>query len=77
VEHPDVLSILLEDDGVGIDQRAVATGRGLDTIRRKIAYLKGRIEIGSKEEKGTLIMIEIPVINKHKRTDGHENTYSG
>ena len=61
VEHPGQLSIVVEDDGVGIDEREGPKGRGLDTIRSKIAYLNGRIEISRKKEKGTLIVIEIPV----------------
>lgn len=61
VEHRGVISILVEDNGVGIDEQVASSGRGLDTIRSKIAYLKGRMEMDSRDGKGTLIMIEIPV----------------
>ena len=77
VEHPGAISILVEDDGVGMGQQAMPAGRGLDTIRRKIAYLKGRIGIDAKNEKGTLIMIEIPFASKNSGRDGDKNTYSG
>jgi len=71
VEHPGILSVLIEDDGVGMDEQSAGKGRGLDTIRSKIAYLKGRIEINTKKGKGTLIVIEIPLRMKKKGTDGH------
>jgi signal transduction histidine kinase len=60
VEHTDQLSLLVEDDGVGIGDSSPG-GKGLGTIRAKIAYLNGRIEIGRKKDKGTLVVIEIPV----------------
>jgi signal transduction histidine kinase len=63
VEHKDRLSLLVEDDGVGIGQPSTG-GKGLGTIRSKIAYLNGRIEISGKKDKGTLVVIEIPIDNK-------------
>jgi signal transduction histidine kinase len=75
VEHSGQVSILVEDDGVGIDMGQPVKGRGLDTIRSKIAYLNGRVEIGKKKERGTLIVIELPIVNERK--DAHENHYSG
>lgn len=75
VEHTGQVSIMVEDDGVGIDQDPAVKGKGLDTIRSKIAYLNGRIEIGRKKDKGTLIVIELPTVNERK--DALENHYSG
>jgi glucose-6-phosphate-specific signal transduction histidine kinase len=60
VEHERVISILVEDDGVGINVDKTVKGKGLETVRSKIAYLKGRVEIGPKKEGGTLIVIELP-----------------
>ena len=77
VEHPGQLSIVVEDDGVGIDEREGPKGRGLDTIRSKIAYLNGRIEISRKKEKGTLIVIEIPVENVNAARNAGKNNHSG
>ncbi len=76
VEHPSQVSILVEDDGKGIYEGETAKGRGLDTIRSKIAYLNGRIEIGRKKEKGTLIVMEIPVENVNPGSDAFKNTHS-
>jgi signal transduction histidine kinase len=60
VEHERMISILVEDDGIGIKEDKAVKGKGLQTVRSKIAYLKGRVEIGPKNEGGTLIVIEIP-----------------
>lgn len=61
VEHENEISVMVEDDGIGIRDYKMAKGKGLTGIESKIAYLKGKIEIMPKNEKGTLIVIEIPV----------------
>ncbi|MES1217400.1 MAG: ATP-binding protein [Bacteroidota bacterium] len=61
VEHEDLLALMVEDDGAGIANDAFTKGKGLGSIQSKIAYLKGRMEIMKKNDKGTLIVIEIPV----------------
>ncbi len=61
VEHEQHISLMVEDNGVGMDQAKQMKGKGLDTIQSKIAYLKGRMEIEQKEDKGTLITIEIKI----------------
>jgi signal transduction histidine kinase len=64
VEHESDLSIVLEDDGVGIREDKAVKGKGLETVRSKIAYLDGRVEIGPRNEGGTLIVIELPIVIK-------------
>jgi signal transduction histidine kinase len=59
VEHEGRISIIVEDNGVGIAEDLNTGGMGLNTIQSKIAYFKGRIEITRKKESGTLIVIEI------------------
>ena len=61
VEHPRQVSIMAEDNGVGIEEGRISGGKGLETIRSKIAYLNGRVEISRKKEGGTLVVIELPV----------------
>lgn len=75
VEHPAAdgrrgqLSILVEDNGIGIGEdvasedvyRGPYKGKGLSAIRSKIAYLNGRIEISRKQTGGTLVVIELPI----------------
>jgi signal transduction histidine kinase len=64
VEHNGQVSILIEDNGIGMEEDKTVKGKGLDTIRSKIAYLNGQIEIGRKKDSGTLIVIELPIVNK-------------
>ena len=45
---------------MGIKEDKTVKSKGLETVRSKIAYLKGRVEIGPKKEGGTLIVIELP-----------------
>jgi signal transduction histidine kinase len=66
VEHPEQVSILVEDDGVGMEENRELKGKGLSGIRSKIAYFNGEIEITRKNDKGTLIVIEIPSGNRQQ-----------
>lgn len=82
VEHENALSIMVEDDGVGLaggqsgagsaqsgagsgqsgaGSSPSAQGMGLKTIRAKVAYLNGVIDISSKDTGGTLIIMDIPI----------------
>ncbi|MGC4034574.1 MAG: histidine kinase [Chitinophagaceae bacterium] len=62
VEHETDITIMIEDDGVGIGDYQSAKGKGLQSIESKIAYLKGELEISSKADRGTMIIIEIPIV---------------
>ena len=59
VEHEKQISIMVEDDGIGMKDYRLSKGKGLESIQSKIAYLNGRMEIENKQDKGTLIVIEI------------------
>ena len=61
VEHENDITVMVEDNGVGIEDYAAAKGKGLASVKSKIAYLNGRIEIMKKQNKGTLIIIEITI----------------
>lgn len=61
VEHEKHLSLMIEDNGIGIAEDLSNKGKGLHTIQSKIAYLNGKMEINRKKENGSLIVIEIPV----------------
>lgn len=61
IEHKNVLSIVAEDDGIGIDETLIGAGKGLSGMQAKVAYLRGQIEIKKKPDHGTLVVIEIPV----------------
>ncbi len=61
VEHEEHISLMVEDNGVGIEDYQGKKGRGLNAIQSKIAYLNGEMEIMKKKDNGTLIVIEINV----------------
>lgn len=63
IEHEDSLSIIVEDNGKGMqsDRKGLKNGIGLDNIHSKIDYFKGLIEVSEKIEGGIMINIEIPV----------------
>jgi signal transduction histidine kinase len=62
VEHTDYVNIIVEDNGKGIEFpfSGTSSGIGLESIRSKIAYFKGKMEIRRKSEHGTIVVIEIP-----------------
>lgn len=59
VEHENNISIIVEDNGIGIDEGNKLKGKGLDAIRSKVTFLKGHVEISRKKEGGTLVVMEI------------------
>ncbi len=61
VEHENVISVMVEDDGIGITDLPVSKGKGLESIKSKIAYLNGKMEIEKRKDKGALIVMEINV----------------
>jgi signal transduction histidine kinase len=65
IEHEELITMMIEDNGKGMpEQDKFKKGNGLDNIFSRINYFKGKIEINSQPESGTLIVIEIPT-NQH------------
>lgn len=62
-QSENIFYITVEDDGVGIPGETSdgPKGIGLENIRRRVEYLKGRLEIDSTPGNGTTINIEIHV----------------
>ncbi|MFT3979236.1 MAG: sensor histidine kinase [Ferruginibacter sp.] len=56
-----LLAITIEDDGTGFDTALLEQSGGLGwrSIKNRVEFLKGRIDIQSSEGKGTSVMIEI------------------
>ena len=61
VEHEDHISLMIEDDGIGMPGIQAERGKGISTIQSKVAYLNGQVEIAGKKDSGTLIVIVLPV----------------
>jgi signal transduction histidine kinase len=64
------LCLKVEDWGVGFDPETVGTkGVGLEGIRQRTQLFEGRVKIRSAPGKGTMIKVELPVLEKmHVRT---------
>lgn len=56
----DLLTILIEDNGVGFDLKKSGTGMGLKNMRSRMHKLGGEITIDTNLGAGTTIILEIP-----------------
>ena len=64
IRNKDTLSIAVEDNGKGFDPDILEnnSGMGYLSLKNRVAYLKGTIDIQTATGKGTSINIEIPHI---------------
>ncbi|MCB0458340.1 MAG: sensor histidine kinase [Flavobacteriaceae bacterium] len=62
-QHDTMLSIIVEDNGKGFDPRKTHSkeGMGLSGIEKRIEHLEGTLEVDSTPNKGTSILIELPL----------------
>lgn len=58
VEHERYVTIMVEDNGIGIPGTETGDGQGLKTIRAKVALRHGQMSIQRKPDGGTLIVID-------------------
>jgi len=60
------ISLSIEDNGIGFDASSAQGkhGMGLNNLRSRINFLKGKIEFDSRPGKGTLVSIYIPFAAK-------------
>jgi signal transduction histidine kinase len=74
--QPDVLRLVIEDNGVGFDPLAPRSadprGLGLIGIRERASHLTGTVTIESRHGHGTRIIVELPV---RRVTDSGANCY--
>lgn len=60
IKSGDILSMGIEDNGVGFDSKEVKEGgMGLASLRNRVSLISGAIEIDSSKQNGTNILIEI------------------
>jgi signal transduction histidine kinase/Flp pilus assembly protein TadD len=54
------LSVTVEDDGNGFDTEEIAKGNniGMETVKSRVAYLEGKIQIDSEPGIGTTVMMD-------------------
>ena len=60
----DVVNLYLEDNGVGFDVNKDFEGIGFKNIRSRLKKISGELDIDTVLGRGTIIIIEIPVITK-------------
>lgn len=59
---PTLATVVVKDNGKGFDTSVKKEGSfGLLGMRERINMLEGKLSIDSKHEKGTLVMVQIPV----------------
>ncbi|WP_025142050.1 sensor histidine kinase [Pedobacter jeongneungensis] len=60
-ENENHFYITIEDNGIGFDTSTYTKGMGIENIKNRVAYLKGKFEIDSQSGNGTTVNIEIPI----------------
>ena len=64
VSNEGVLTLAVQDDGIGFntDEKISGTGEGLTNLHNRAKFIKAHISIQSSLGKGTIIIIELPLI---------------
>ena len=76
VRHPQELTILVEDNGVGFDPAMLPpdAGIGLKNVESRVAYLSGRANFDSSPGRGTTVTLEVPLNSGELIVDGQPST---
>ena len=61
VQSKKYVTLTVQDDGCGFDDKTVKKGNGLANIRNRVASCKGRFDVASAPGKGTEAVVEIMV----------------
>jgi signal transduction histidine kinase len=61
IQDKKLVTLTVEDNGCGFDERTVVKGDGLQNIRNRVASCRGKIDIVSSPGKGTETVIELKV----------------
>lgn len=62
--HEDSINIMVEDNGVGFVTKHISkksSGMGISSIDKRVEHLDGKLTIESEKNKGTTIIIDIPL----------------
>ncbi|APY09146.1 hypothetical protein BWZ20_12905 [Winogradskyella sp. J14-2] len=62
--HDDAINIMVEDNGKGFNPNQVTKtnkGMGINSIDKRVEHLDGKMTIESEKDKGTTIIIDIPL----------------
>src|SRR5690606_11730184 len=61
IYNPDVLQVIISDDGCGFDMNQRAKGMGFRSMRERINSIRGSLQVQSAPGQGTRLIIQIPV----------------
>lgn len=61
--NQDFINLIYEDNGLGFSTEEAKNGMGLSNIYKRVEYWGGQVSIESSPNKGTNIIIEIPLKN--------------
>jgi two-component system NarL family sensor kinase len=66
IRDADNISLTIEDNGLGFDIANPETrnGMGLNNLRSRINFLKGKVELDSQPGRGTLVSVYVPITGK-------------
>ncbi|MDN3582354.1 ATP-binding protein [Mucilaginibacter flavus] len=66
IKDEENISLTIEDNGKGFDATnpAIYNGMGLNNLRSRINFLKGKVEFDSQVGKGTLVSVYVPFAKK-------------
>lgn len=64
IYQEESLVVTVEDNGIGIKKSKIEEGIGLQSIRLRAEYIQAKLNIES-DDKGTLIILEVPYENIH------------
>ena len=60
--HDEELTLIVEDNGIGFDITKIKSeGIGLKNIQSRIEFLNGTVHFDTQPEKGTTVIIEVPI----------------
>lgn len=59
-EMPDLIRVMIEDQGTGFDMKVIKRGVGLSSMEERARAVNGNISINSQKGHGTRIILDIP-----------------
>ena len=57
--HPDFISLIVTDDGIGFNIKKYKAGNGLENIKKRASLFNGEVLIESKLKEGTSIIVNL------------------
>lgn len=62
MKHDEFVNLIVEDNGKGFNTNKKYKGMGVTNVTSRVELLNGKIDIDSKENRGTMFNIDIPVV---------------